>query len=106
MVMKARNSSKPDPRSPARTLPAGEFKAKCLQLIEDVKTGQGEVLITKRGKPAARLVPIEQPKEEFVPLWGRAPGIKILGDIITPLEWPDPAEKWARANATELKRKR
>lgn len=88
------------------TVPAGEFKAKCLQLIDDVSADHVEILITKRGKPAARLVPIEQPEPEFVPLFGRAPGIKILGDIMSPMEWPDPGPKWERANRTKGKRRK
>lgn len=67
------------------TIPAGKFKATCLQLLD--RSAQGETItITKRGKVVGRLVPpaIEEPSE-FRPLWGRMRGkIHILGDIVSP----------------------
>ena len=36
---------------------ASEFKAKCLDTMDEVQARGLEVLITKRGKPVARLVP-------------------------------------------------
>lgn len=42
-----------------KTIPAGEFKARCLALLDEVAE-HGEVLVvTKRGVPVARVVPIE-----------------------------------------------
>ena len=38
----------------------GQFKAQCLKLMDEVKTCHEEVVITKRGKPVARLVPYEE----------------------------------------------
>ena len=91
-------------------IPAGEFKAKCLQLIDDVHTENIGIVITKRGVPMARLIPFQQPEEpEFVSVIGRSPNVKILGDIMAPLDWPDPSEKWDRVmnqgNAKKKKRK-
>jgi prevent-host-death family protein len=40
---------------------AGEFKAKCLHVLDEVQRSRKEVIITKRGKPVARLLPIEVP---------------------------------------------
>jgi prevent-host-death family protein len=42
--------------------PAGEFKQKCLAILDEVASGATYV-ITKRGKPVARLVPLEEPAE-------------------------------------------
>jgi prevent-host-death family protein len=39
-----------------RTIKASEFKAKCLQLIDEVAASGESIEITKRGKPVARLV--------------------------------------------------
>ena len=39
-------------------LPAGEFKAKCLALLD----AQQSYVITKRGRPVARLVPLPSGK--------------------------------------------
>ncbi len=42
-----------------RTIPAGEFKARCLALLDEVKETGEEIIITKRGKPVARILPPE-----------------------------------------------
>jgi prevent-host-death family protein len=43
--------------SPMREVKAGEFKAKCLKLLDEVaETGEG-FIVTKRGKPVARVLP-------------------------------------------------
>jgi prevent-host-death family protein len=62
---------------------ATEFKAKCLQLIKEVhERKQHSVVITKRGKPFAKLVPIDAPKTEF---YGCMPGkARIHGDLTEP----------------------
>ena len=38
---------------------AGEFKTHCLRLMDEVTTTRAELVITKRGKPVARLVPVD-----------------------------------------------
>jgi prevent-host-death family protein len=67
---------------------AGEFKAKCLELMDWVAEGKEEIIITKRGKPVAKLVPVSAvPKKE---LFGYMKGTaEILGDIVSPIdvEW-------------------
>ena len=64
------------------TIPAGEFKAKCLNLLDDVSDHRTRYVITKRGKPVAQLVPVDVPKagifSEIVPTF------EITGDIIGP----------------------
>ena len=73
--------------STTRYIKASEFKAKCLQLMDEVaETGQ-EIVITKRGNPVAKLTPYEQPRKAP---WGKGKGeIRILGDIVGPtgVEW-------------------
>lgn len=72
-----------------KTIAAGEFKARCLQVMEDVRTKRTPVLITKRGKPLAKLVPPDdQPRDVFGRLAGK---IEILGDIVSPIT---PIEDW------------
>lgn len=66
---------------------AGEFKAKCLKLMDQVQRTKKPITITKRGKPIAQLVPIDVArKEAFGCLKGT---IKIVGDIVSPIdvEW-------------------
>ncbi len=74
-----------------REVPAGEFKARCLKLMDEVRTTRQPLLITKRGKPVAKLVPVE---DEAPPLYGRMRGtVTIHGDIISPIEQDWHAER-------------
>ena len=68
---------------------AGEFKAECLAIMDQVyKTGES-VLITKRGKPVAKLVPAKKQRDDvFGYMVGKA---KIVGDIVGPVT---PLEDW------------
>jgi prevent-host-death family protein len=66
---------------------AGEFKARCLAVIDTVQKTREAVLITKRGRPVAKLIPAEQVPREFL---GRLEGIvKIVGDIESAIESAD-----------------
>lgn len=66
---------------------ASTFKAQCLALLEDVRFTKRPLVITKRGKPVAKLVPIEQPKDDFI---GRLKGVfEVVGDLDS-----DPPERW------------
>lgn len=42
-----------------KQIQAGQFKARCLALLDEVAVTGTEYVITKRGKPVARLVPLE-----------------------------------------------
>ncbi len=68
------------------TIGAGDFKAKCLQLLDDVAAHRQSLIITKRGKPVAKLVPIPPETELFGALAG---SILAETDIVTPVdtEW-------------------
>jgi len=72
-----------------KQMPAGEFKAQCLAVMDQVqKTGE-PVLITKHGKPVAKLVPAPSPPED---IFGYMAGkVKIVGDIVGPVT---PLEDW------------
>ncbi len=64
-----------------KQIAAGEFKAKCLALLDEVADRRIELVVTKRGKPVAKLVPIETGKPL---LMGRMAGsIQITGDIVS-----------------------
>ncbi|MGH7893699.1 MAG: type II toxin-antitoxin system Phd/YefM family antitoxin [Candidatus Binatia bacterium] len=41
-----------------RTVSVSELKTKCLKLVDDVARQRGELIITKRGKRIARIVPL------------------------------------------------
>lgn len=48
---------------------ATEFKAKCLGVLDDVRKDGAEVIITKRGKPVARLVPVAPVRKTMRGIW-------------------------------------
>ena len=67
-----------------KKIAAADFKARCLTLMEDVRSTRQPLIITKRGKPVAKLVPLDDVKDEF---FDRLKGvIKIVGDIESPIE--------------------
>jgi prevent-host-death family protein len=68
----------------AREMAAGEFKAKCLQLMDQVQNSKTPILITKRGKPVAKLVPVDGEANNF---FGCMKGsLRIVGDIVSPID--------------------
>jgi len=40
-------------------VPAAEFKARCLELMDRVRETRAEYVVTKHGKPVAKLVPYD-----------------------------------------------
>ncbi len=42
-----------------RRIKASEFKARCLALLDEVARSRTSVVVTKRGRPVARLVPLD-----------------------------------------------
>jgi len=70
-------------------MPAGKFKAQCLAVMDDGQRTRQAVLITKRGKPVAKLVPVESSGDEIFGFFqGRG---KITGDVVAPSL---PLEEW------------
>jgi len=60
-----------------------EFKAKCLQLLEQVHKTKQPVIITKRGKPIAEVGPfLPAPAPEW--MGSMKDRIEILGDVVSP----------------------
>jgi len=69
------------------TIAAGEFKAKCLKLLDEVAEKREPLVITKYGKAIAQVVPMPVKQRNIV---GSMKGsVTILGDVISPLdvEW-------------------
>jgi len=67
----------PNPKE--KQIPAGEFKAKCLGLLDEVEARGRSFVVTKRGRPVARVVPLGSKR-------------KLLGsvlheeDLLTPVD--------------------
>jgi prevent-host-death family protein len=74
-----------------KQMPAGEFKAKCLRVMEEVKKYRTPVVITKKGKPVVKLVPADEPKRD---IFGCMEGkVWATGDIENTSVFP-PLEQW------------
>ena len=68
-------------------IPAGTFKARCLAVMKKVQATGEPVIVTKRGTPIVRVVPVQSEKNE---IFGFMKGkVKIVGDIESPIpvEW-------------------
>ena len=66
-----------------KTMPAGQFKARCLRVMEEVKKYRTPVVITKKGRPVAKLVPVDTPATDvFGCMVGTA---RIAGDVEAPV---------------------
>ncbi|MBI2748210.1 MAG: type II toxin-antitoxin system Phd/YefM family antitoxin [Burkholderiales bacterium] len=62
---------------------AAKFKSQCLALMDEVARKRKEVVITKRGRPVAKLVPVESDTNE---LFGGMRGTgRVTGDIVAPI---------------------
>ncbi len=68
----------------AKTIGAAQFKEQCLAILDEV--GPEGVVVTKHGKPVAKLIPIEMDSADLI---GSLKGeIKVKGDILsTGLAW-------------------
>jgi len=71
-----------------KQIPAGVFKQGCLAMIDDVASSKQEIVITKRGKPVARLVPMEDPRDreqELLAHWrGKARQLVDDDELLAP----------------------
>ena len=70
-----------------KSLNASRFKATCLEVLDEVARSGHGVVVTKRGKPVARVVPMVNRPDRIV---GAMKGeIEVHGDILSPLgvEW-------------------
>jgi prevent-host-death family protein len=65
--------------SSKRVVPAGRFKAECLALLDRVEQTGEPVVVTKRGRPVAEVVPIRSTSR---PLKG---SVTVRGDIVGPI---------------------
>ena len=71
-----------------RIVKAGEFKAKCLKLLDDVAASGDTLVITKRGRAVAELRPMPAPRPHA--LIGCLKGtVTAMSDVISPVD-----EEW------------
>jgi prevent-host-death family protein len=67
-----------------RSVSVSDFKAHCLQYLEQASSLKIECVVTKRGKPIAKLIPIENQQQPFEFGSMRGSG-SIKGDVIEPI---------------------
>jgi prevent-host-death family protein len=69
---------------PPKSINASEFKTRCLRVLDDVQATRTEVVITKRGKPVAKLGPIGPARGSLRGTWKGM--VRIRGDIVR-VDW-------------------
>jgi prevent-host-death family protein len=74
-----------------KTIAAGSFKVHCLAIMDEVQSKRQAVLITKRGKPVAKLVPVEKEADDIFGFFENKGTITgdIVSPVLTPGEWGD-----------------
>ena len=68
---------------------AGFFKTNCLAVMDDVHAKREAVVITKHGKPVAKLVPVNTETDEiydFLAGKGTVAG-DVVSPVLSPQEW-------------------
>lgn len=76
----------------AHHISVSDFKARCLGLLEDVAQKKHMLIITKFGKPMARVMPIENTKPPLLGSWKGV--VEVEGDIVH----FDTSDEWASAD--------
>jgi len=74
-----------------KKMAAGAFKVHCLAVMDEVQSKREAVLITKRGKPVAKLVPADKETDDifgFLAGKGRVSG-DVVSPVFSPEEWGD-----------------
>jgi len=85
-----------------KTMAAGKFKATCLAVMDEVQAKREPVVITKNGKPVAKLVAIEVEDDPLAVF--RFPGkVKILGDIMAPIYSDEENEEFFERSVEQMK---
>lgn len=68
-----------------KVMKAGEFKAKCLELMDRVAASGDVIVITKRGKPVAQLTPLPEARPTTLAGYFKDK-IELVGDVVAPVE--------------------
>jgi prevent-host-death family protein len=69
-----------------KTLSAAEFRNRCLAVLEQVERTRVPVVVTRHGRPVARIAPIQADDGPTNPLRGT---VEYEGDLVAPLD-----ERW------------
>ena len=78
---------------------AGAFKARCLKVMDDIQATGEPVVVTKRGKPVVKVIPIQAENDD---IFGFMAGkFDIVGDIESPVV---PLKDWKVFKTKKLKK--
>ena len=69
----------------AKKIAAGEFKSKCLALMDEVQKSKTPLIVTKHGIPVVTIMPFEEENRTF-PYGFMRDRMSIVGDIISPID--------------------
>lgn len=67
------------------SLSVSKFKSTCLAVLEDINKQKKRVIITKRGKPIAEVIPFETDLEDI----SLKDTVTFIGDIVSPVAEED-----------------
>jgi prevent-host-death family protein len=70
-----------------KKMAAGAFKTNCLSVMDEVQAKHETVVITKHGKPVAKLVPVSTDTDEIYNFLGGKGA--VIGDIVSPAISPE-----------------
>jgi prevent-host-death family protein len=76
-------------KAPRETLSVSDFKATCLAVLERVRRTGRPVLITKRGKPLAEVIPPSAATIGSDWLGSLRGAARLAGDVVGPVATPD-----------------
>jgi len=83
-----------------KQMAAGKFKAHCLSVMDKVNATGEPILITKRGTPIARIVPVRSKKRD---LFGFMAGqFEIVGNIESPVAQPEAWEAMRKRSSSAV----
>jgi prevent-host-death family protein len=82
-----------------KQMPASAFKARCLSVMDDVQATGEPVIVTKRGKPVVKVVPMKQEKDDIFGFM--ADKFDIVGDIESPVV---PLKDWKVFKTKKVKK--
>lgn len=71
-----------------KTVPAGQFKDRCLALMDEVAQSGAELLITKHGRPVVRVIPADIPNQSKATVFGCLAGSVTYNepDLTAPID--------------------
>ncbi len=84
-----------------RTMGAAKAKAQFLALLDEVEGKREPIVVTKNGKPVARMMPMPRAGED--PIFGFYRGkLDIVGDVVSPVYTDEEYEEFVAQSVAQL----